>query len=359
MSASSALINLRSDTQSLPTAAMRKAMAEAELGDDTYGEDPTVRRLEERVAALAGAEASMLVLSGTMANLVALMTHCDHGDEVFLDADVHVLRSEAGGISSIAGVIPTIVPSVRGHMSPDELRARIHPRDLLRPRPRLAWLENTHNRAGGTVLAAEAQAEIVGVARSHGLAVHLDGARVPNAAARLGLSWRAVIAGVDSVYLDFTKGLACPLGAILAGSQEFIAAARYRRRVIGGGMRQAGVIAACALTALDTMVERIIDDHHTAAMLAAELANSDYFGVDPGDVETNMVVVDVRNLGGANVAAAVLKEAGVLVSTRPPNHLRLVTHLQITPELALEAARRMERAATQNARSHRAFDSAR
>jgi threonine aldolase len=345
MSDARGVINLRSDTQSLPTSAMRQAMAEAELGDDTYGEDPTVRRLEERVADLVGVEAAMLVLSGTMANLVAVMTHCAHGDEVFLEAGVHVLRSEAGGLSSIAGVVPTIVPSVRGHLTAGELEARIQPRDLLRPRPRLVWLENTHNRAGGTVLGPDAQAEIVDVARRHGLAVHLDGARVPNAAVRLGLPWRDVVAGVDSVYLDFTKGLACPLGAVLAGSEDFIAEARYRRRVLGGGMRQAGVIAACALTALDTVVDRIADDHETASLIASELAASRYYGVDAAAVETNMVVVDVRRLGGANTAAALLKDAGVLVSTRPPHHLRLVTHLQITRASAREAVRRMEQVA--------------
>ncbi|WP_211241153.1 threonine aldolase family protein [Pseudonocardia spinosispora] len=337
---------MRSDTQTLPTDAMRRAMADAELGDETYHEDPTVRHLEDRIAALTGTESAMLVLSGTMANLVALMTHCRPGDEVFLDANVHVLRAEAGGLSRVAGVTPTIVPSARGHLVARDLDAAVRPRDVIRPRPRLVWLENTHNLAGGSVLDPRTQAGIAAVARTHGLSVHLDGARLPNAAAALGTSWSDLTSGVDSVYLDFTKGLACPLGSVLAGPKDFIDEARYHRRVLGGGMRQAGVIAACALVALDTLVERLVLDHETAQLLASELAMSDNYRVI-NDVETNIVVVDVSKLGSPRFVAERLREVGVIASLRPPHAIRLVTHLQITPALAVETARRMERLATE------------
>jgi threonine aldolase len=342
----SAPINLRSDTQTLPTAAMRVAMSRAALGDDTYGEDPTVRALEERIAELAGLEAAMLTISGTMANLVALMTHCRPGDEVFLDSGVHVLRAEAGGLSRIAGVVPTVVASERGHLIPDRLEAAIQPADIIRPRPRLVWLENTHNLAGGTVMAVDRQAALTAVARRTGLRTHLDGARVPNAAVALGRTWARTVGDVDSVYLDFSKGLGCPLGAVLAGSRDFIAEARFHRRTLGGGMRQAGVIAACALVALDTMVDRIEGDHTAAVLLAAELNRSELLRV-PDQPQTNMVLVDVSRLGPARQVAEALRGVGVLVSVRPPFALRLVTHFDVTTDQLREAAKRMRRAAEQ------------
>jgi threonine aldolase len=216
------LINLRSDTQSLPTDAMRAAIASAELGDETYGEDPTVRRLEELICDLTGMEAAMLVISGTMANLVAVMTHCSPGDEVFLDPGAHVLRSEAAGLTRVGGVVPTTVASRKGHVLPEALDAAVLPSDIHRPRPRLLWIENTHNRAGGTVLPVEQQDELVAVARKHELAVHVDGARLWNAATTTGAPVRKLLSGVDSVYLDLSKGLGCPLGALLAGTSDFI-----------------------------------------------------------------------------------------------------------------------------------------
>jgi threonine aldolase len=335
------LINLRSDTQSLPTAVMRAAMAAAELGDETYGEDPTVRRLEARIRELTGMPAALLLVSGTMANLVALLTHCVPGDEVFLDAGAHVLRNEAAGLTRVAGVVPTAVASTAGHVLPAALDAAVTEPELQRPTPRLVWVENTHNRAGGTVLAAVRQDEIVAVARKHGLAVHVDGARLWNAAVATGEPLPRLLAGVDSVYLDFTKGLGCPLGAVLAGDVEFVQRARRHRRVLGGGMRQAGVIAAAALVALDTGVERLADDHERARWIAAELADCVGIRLDPPEVETNIVFLDVSRLGGAVRVQESLRRAGVLVSARPPAHLRLLTHLQITPAVAAEAVRRI------------------
>jgi threonine aldolase len=337
----SSIVNLRSDTQTMPTAAMLKAVSEAELGDDTHREDPTVRALEERVAAMTGFEAALLVLSGTMANLVALMTHCRPGDEVFLDRDAHVLVAEAGGLARIAGAVPTVVAGERGHPLPGDLAAKIRPPDVIRPRPRLVWLENTHNLAGGTVLTPDKQTGITQVARRHGLMVHLDGARVPNAAAALGLPWTALTEGVDSAYLDFTKGLSCPMGAVVVGSRDFVEQARHHRRVLGGGMRQAGFMAACALNALDDMVDRISEDHETAKLLARLLAASDHYRV-VAPPETNLVVVDVSGLGPPSTVADRLSAAGVLVSLRPPHNLRLVTHAGITSGHVRTAVNRME-----------------
>jgi threonine aldolase len=338
------IINLRSDTQTLPTPAMRTAMANAELGDDTYREDPTVRRLEDRVAGLAGVEAALLTVSGTMANLVAVMTHCRPGDELFLDASTHVLRAEAGGLSRVAGVLPSIVGGDRGHMLADLLAASVQPVDVIRARPRLVWLENTHNFAGGTVMPATAQSAVTAVARRHGLATHLDGARLPNAAAHLNQSWAATVGDVDSVYLDFSKGLGCPLGAVVAGSREFVDEARFHRQVLGGGMRQAGVIAACALVALDTMVDRLAEDHSAAGLLAAELSRSELVRV-PRPPETNMVMVDVSRLSPAEHFADRLRDAGVLVTIRPPFTLRLVTHHDVGPRQVRQAADRLLRVA--------------
>jgi threonine aldolase len=335
------VINLRSDTQSLPTAAMRAAMADAELGDETFGEDPTVRRLEERIREMTGMEAALLLVSGTMANLVALMTHCVPGDEVFLDADAHVLRNEAAGLTRVAGVVPTTVESAAGHVLPSALDASVTEPDIHRPTPRLVWIENTHNRAGGTVLPAVRQDDVIAVARKHGLSVHVDGARLWNAVVASGETLPRLLAGVDSVYLDLTKGLGCPLGAVLAGTGAFIERARRHRRVLGGGMRQAGVIAACGLVALESGIERLGEDHETARWIAAELTRCDGLRLDPPGVETNIIFLDVSRLGGSARVQERLRQAGVLVSTRPPAYLRLLTHLQITPAVAAEAVRRV------------------
>jgi threonine aldolase len=323
---------------------MRRAMAEAELGDETYGEDPTVERLERAAADRLGTEAALLVISGTMANLVAVMTHCRPGDELFVDRDAHVVYYESGGLASVAGVMPTLVESDRGHILPDALARAIRRPNVHYPRPRLVWLENTHNRGHGSVMSLDHQNALEAIARNHGLAVHLDGARIFNAAAAQSVPARDLAVGVDSLIVDLTKGLSCPLGALLLGSRDFIDEARYRKRVLGGGMRQAGLIAACGLVALETLVDRIVEDHELARTLARQLAEVAGFTIDPATVETNMLYVDVSSLGPSTVVAEQLRRDGVLVSDRPPHHVRFVTHLQITPELADEAVRRCARA---------------
>jgi threonine aldolase len=340
-----AVINLRSDTQTLPTPEMRRAMAEAVVGDETYGEDPTVRRLEELACELLGTEAAMLTVSGTMANLVALMTHCRPCDEVFLDAEAHVLRNEAGGLARVAGVVPTVVPSHRGHLVPAALASAIREPQITQPSPRLVWLENTHNRGGGSVLPAEQQAAILKVVRARGLAVHLDGARVWNAAMSLGRRVDELVRGIDTVSVDLTKGLACPMGALLAGPAVLVEQARWHRRTVGGGMRQAGVIAACGIVALERHVDRLADDHAVARMMAEELATVDGYDIQPSEVETNMLFVGVARLGGAAAVTTALGEEGVLVSARPPHEIRMVTHLQVGETAAKETLERMRRVA--------------
>ena len=336
-----AVINLRSDTQTLPTERMRRAMAEAPLGDDTYGEDPTVRRFEEMAAERLGTESAMLVLSGTMANLIALLVHCRPADELFVDAGAHVVYYESGGLTAVAGVTPTYVASERGHLLPEALRAAIRRPNVHYPRPRLVWLENTHNRGAGSVMRLDQQHAVEDVARERGLSVHLDGARVFDAAAAQGLDARDLIAGVDSAMVDLTKGLSCPLGALLVGSAAFIDEARFRRRLVGGGMRQAGVIAACGIVAFEDLLDRSLEDHRSARRLAAGLAAIDGFGVDPDSVETNMVYVDVGALGPSTEVVADLRKAGVIVSDRPPRQIRLVTHLQVTDDLVDAALERI------------------
>lgn len=338
------MINFRSDTQTLPTPRMYEAMRSADIGDDTYFEDPTVIRLEEIVAELAGTEAALLLLSGTMANLVALMTLCRPGDEVFVSRHAHLVNSEAGGYAAVAGVAPHLIESDRGQPTGAEIAAGVLPLDVHRPRPRLLWLENTNNRAGGTVMGVEHHRQVVAAAKAASLSVHLDGARLFNAAAAEGVTIDQLTAGVDSVYLDLTKGLACPMGALLAGSSEFIDEARRTRRRIGGGMRQAGLFAACGLVALEELVERLVEDHDLARWLAERIAGIDGYAVDLVTVETNIVNVDVAALGGAAEVAADLAAEGLLVTARPPAGLRLVTHLQVDRqqgELALAAMARV------------------
>lgn len=305
-------------------------MGKADLGDDTYREDPTVVQLEERVADLLARDSALLLLSGTMANLVALIVHCRPGDEFFVDADAHVVRSEAGGYAAVAGAVATTVEANRGHLTPSGLLTRLHGRDVLRPNPRLLWLENTHNRAGGTILDQNLKEILLSIARDAGLATHLDGARVFNAATALGLPVADLCHGFDSVYLDLTKGLSCPFGALLVGDGDFIEEARQRRRSIGGGMRQAGLIAACGLVALDTMVDRLRMDHELAQTIAEGIAEIEGYAVDPASVETNIVFVDVSRLGESTEVSKRLAERGMLVSDYPPGHIRLVTHRHIS-----------------------------
>lgn len=339
-------INLRSDTQTLPTAAMLEAIARAPLGDDTYGEDPTVVCFEAMAAAAMGKPAAMLAISGQMANMIAVMVHAQAGDEVILDVESHLFHYEVGSLASIAHVMPMPVASRAGMLDPDEVAAAIREPDIHFPRPRLLCLENTHNRSGGRVIPLSLHRRLCEVARARGLAVHLDGARIFNAAIAAGVSVHEYTRDVDSIMFALTKGLSCPLGSVLAGEVAFIEQARVVRRRLGGGMRQAGIIAAAGIVALETMVDRLAEDHAHARMLAEGISAIPGLAADRASVETNMVNVDHAQTGLTSQAIVErLAAHGVIVSSRPPRHIRLVTNRHHDRATIDEALARITRAA--------------
>jgi len=335
-------INLRSDTQTLPTAAMLEAIASAELGDDTYDEDPTVHRLEAMAAERMGTEAAMLVPSGHMGNLIALMVHAGPGDEVIVDRDSHIYCYEGGSLASVAGLMPCVLPSVDGSLDPDDVAAAVRGRDIHYARPRLLCLENTHNRSGGRVLPRSRQRALCAVARDKGLAIHLDGARIFNAAIAAATPPRELVSDVDSVVFCLSKGLSCPIGSLLCGSADFIERADHVRRRLGGGLRQAGVIAAPGIVALETMVDRLADDHVRARQLAEGLAKLPGLSIDVPAVETNMVNADHRPCGKTTTEVlAALATHGVIASGRPPHRIRFVTNRHHDDATIQEALRRI------------------
>ncbi len=325
-----ARIDLRSDTVTRPTQAMRLAMFEAEVGDDVYGEDPTVNQLQERVARLLGKERGLFFPSGTMCNQVAIATHARPGQEIICDRECHVFNYERGAASQLNGVQLNPIPGQRGLLTAEQVEAAIRPVDLHEPETGLVMLENTHNRGGGTVYPLSRMERIAAVAHRHGLPIHLDGARMLNAAVAMGVLPEAVAAPFDSVYFCLSKGLGCPAGSVLAGREDFIAQATRFRKAFGGGMRQVGFLAAAGLYALDHHIERLAQDHDRAQVLARYLCELPAFYVDRKAVETNIVMVDIQadHLVAA-AAAAELAAHGVIVSVFGPRRLRLVTHLDI------------------------------
>jgi len=338
------VINIRSDTQTLPTEAMLQAMVAAPLGDDTYDEDPTVLKFEALAAERLGKEAALLVISGNMGNLSALMAHARPGDEVLLDPESHIFYYESGGLANIAGLMPMPVPSRNGLIDPDDLRAAIRSRNIHHPTPRLLCLENTHNRSGGRVVPLDLHRRLCAVAREQELAVHLDGARIFNAAIAAGVPVTEYTRDVDSVMFCLSKGLSCPLGSVLVGTHEFIERATWVRKRLGGGMRQAGIIAAAGIVALEQMVDRLADDHAHARLLARELSEVPGLKIDLDSVETNMVNVDHADTGlSTGELVARLKSVGVLVGSRPPRQIRFVANRHHTPETMREIVRRVRR----------------
>jgi len=327
-------IDLRSDTVTHPTPAMRRAMAEAEVGDDQYGEDPTVRELEERSAAMLGKEAACYVSSGTMGNLIAILTYCGRGDEVLLGDESHVLWFESGGAAALGGLPFNKLRTDRlGRFDPQEVSDLIRIRRPGYPRTGVVCMENTHNRMGGTVLHPDHLAEIAEIAHARGVPVHLDGARIFNAAAALGMPASEVVRPVDSVQFCFSKALAAPVGSIVVGSRDFIAGVRGNRKIVGGAMRQAGVIAAAALVGLNEMVDRLPEDHQRARRLAEGLAQIDGIAVDLETVQSNIVIYrpDRARISSEEFIAG-MAEGGVRVSNYGLRGLRCVTHYQITDE---------------------------
>ncbi len=328
-------IDLRSDTVTLPTPAMREAMAHAELGDDVYGEDPTINRLESLAAKKTGKEAALLVPSGTMGNLLALLAHCGRGDEAIIGNESHIYHYEAGGASVLGGVALSTVPTLpTGELPLAALSAAIRdPEDDHEALTRLICLENTHNRCGGVVLPLPYMADVAQFARERGLLVHLDGARVFNAAVALGTDVQSITAHVDSLMFCLSKGLSAPVGSMLAGDAAFIRRARRLRKMVGGGMRQAGVIAAAGIIALEQMVERLAEDHANARMLAEGLAQIPGIAIDRALVQTDIVIfrLDGDRWTPAQFVRA-LAERGVLIGEIGHGRLRAVTHYGITAD---------------------------
>ncbi|MDZ7337074.1 MAG: low-specificity L-threonine aldolase [candidate division KSB1 bacterium] len=323
-------VDLRSDTVTKPTPGMREAMANAEVGDDVFGEDPTVNRLQEEVAELLGKEAALFVPSGTMSNQIAMKCHTLPGDEVILERDSHSFHYEGGGPAMLSGVQLHPLPGVRGVITAEQVAAAVRPADHHYPRTRLVCIENTHNRAGGTIFPLQTIREIRQVADRFGLRMHLDGARLWNAAVATGISEREYAAHFDSVSVCLSKGLGAPVGSLLAGSREFIDLAHRYRKIFGGGMRQVGILAAAGLYALAHHRQRVAEDHRRARRLAEALAEIPGLGVDLASVQTNMVFVDVGQTGmEAPQVVAAVRAQGVLCLALGPSVIRLVTHLDV------------------------------
>lgn len=340
---SNKVIDLRSDTVTLPTPAMRKAMYEAELGDDVFGEDPTVNRLEALAAEMLGKEAGLFVVSGTMGNLVSIITHCHRGDEVIVGEQAHCFFYEVGGAAVVGGLAWHCLPNGRGLPDPVAVEHAIRPDNIHAPRTGLICLENTHNRCGGVALSSAQMRPIVEIARQHQIPLHLDGARIFNAAIATRESARDLAAPFDSVQFCLSKGLACPVGSLVVGSQEFIQRARKLRKMVGGGMRQAGVLAAAGIVALTTMIDRLAEDHANARLLAEGMARIPGLAVDLSLVQTNIVAFDVLSMPPTELVAQLATE-GVKVIPFGGRRCRAVAHYGIDREdilAALEAMRRV------------------
>lgn len=335
----SPIIDLRSDTVTQPTAAMRQAMVQAPVGDDVWGEDPTVARLEERAADLLGTPAALFVPSGTMANQIALLSHCDRADEVFVGEGNHNLFYESGAGQAWAGVSFTVVGR-NGLFTAEQLVETIRPRDQHFPRPRLVAIENTHNRSGGRVFPQRDVEAIAEAAHARALSLHLDGARIWNASVATGCPPATLCEPVDSVSACFSKGLGAPVGSVLAGDKDFIARGHRYRKMLGGGMRQAGILAGACLHALDHHIERLADDHENARTLAQALSVVDGLRCVSTQVETNIVVFEVTSQTAPDfvlLAAA----RGVKLAALDRRRVRAVTHLDVSAADVREAARRL------------------
>ncbi|WP_226681529.1 low-specificity L-threonine aldolase [Sutcliffiella horikoshii] len=324
------MIDVRSDTVTKPTEEMRKASYEAEVGDDVYGEDPTVTRLEEKAAEILGKEAALFVTSGTQGNQIAVLTHCSPGNEILLEEESHIFYYESGAVAALAGVQTRTIPGVNGMMNPQDVESAIRGEDQHFPETGLICIENTHNRAGGAVVPVSNMAEIYEVAQRYSIPVHVDGARLFNAAASSGIPIQEFTKHCDTVQICLSKGLGAPVGSIIAGSNEFIKKARKWRKRLGGGLRQVGIIAAPGLIALTQMTERLSEDHENAKFLADGLREISPLRI-VNSVDTNIVVVDVSDLGmKAEQFVQALKENGVLAVTFGPTLVRLTSHFDVS-----------------------------
>jgi threonine aldolase len=334
------MIDLRSDTVTKPTPAMRRAMMEAEVGDDVYGEDPTVNRLETRAAEIAGKEAALFVPTGTMGNTIAVKLLTEHGQEVICDSRAHLLDYEMSMVAWFSGCVIRAIPTADGVLSWDEVRRLIKPVNPYSAPTGLVEIENTHNMHGGTVYPMKTVREIADGAHERGLKVHMDGARIFNAAAALGMPVKEIAAPADTLMFCLSKGLGAPAGSILAGPAPLMAKGRLYRKRLGGGMRQVGVLAAACLVALEESPRRLEDDHRNARFLAENLARMAGVKIDPASVATNIVVFDVSAVGIAPAEiSARLKQRGVLLNAINDRQLRAVTHYDVSRE---DCARALE-----------------
>jgi len=324
------IIDLRSDTVTQPSAAMRKAMAEAEVGDDVYIEDPTVNRLQARAAEIFGREAGLFVPSGSMGNLACIMAQTERGQEVICEAAGHIYNYEMASMSALGGVLPRVIAASDGILTWQQIAPAIREKSYTRPQTALVALENTHNMAGGTVYPTRSASAICDNAHAAGLRVHLDGARVFNAAVHLGEPVATMTGKFDSVQFCFSKGLGAPVGSMIVGAKHFIEHCRVIRKLLGGGMRQVGVIAAAALVALEEGPKRLYIDHENAQWLAQGLANIPRIGIQPEKVQTNIVLFDVGETGlSVGDFLARLKQRGVLGGPVDARRVRMVTHLDV------------------------------
>ncbi|MFZ7130929.1 MAG: low-specificity L-threonine aldolase [Eubacteriales bacterium] len=327
------MIDYRSDTITQPTHEMRKAMAEAPVGDDVYGEDPTVRQLEEKAAELMGKECALFVVSGTMGNQLAVKTHTHPGDEIILEKNSHIFYYEVGAIGALSGVQSQQIKGNHGRMNPQDIREAIREDNIHFPKTSLICLENTHNKSGGTVIPLEDMKHIYEIGQSAEIPIHLDGARIFNACTYLKTNVKNIAQYADSIMFALSKGLCAPIGSILVGNKSFIQKARKYRKMFGGGMRQAGIIAAAGIVALDQMVSRLDEDHYHARILAEGLNEFQQLSVDMKTVQTNIIMCDMieTSLTSAQMTT-ILKQEGVLCTSITEKRIRLVTHYHIRKE---------------------------
>lgn len=333
------IVDLRSDTFTLPTPEMMKAIQEAELGDDVFQEDPTVNKLEKLAAEKIGKEKALFVTSGTQGNVVSLLTHTERGDEVIMEAQSHTYLYEVGAMAALGGLMAHPLPGDKGVLNPEDVEKAIRGDNIHYPRTRLLCVENTHNNAGGTVVTVEQIKALSDVVKPKDIRMHLDGARVFNAATALNTDVKKITKEFDSVMFCLSKGLSAPVGSMVCGSSEYIDRARKVRKMLGGGMRQAGVLAACGVVALEKMIDRLKEDHKNARKLAEGLSHLKGISIELERVQTNIIIFDVSQLGGSEKFIKELDKRGVKCLSRDENVVRMVTHRMITEddiEYALE-----------------------
>lgn len=324
-------VELRSDTFTRPTEAMRRAMYEAEVGDDVWDEDPTVQRLEEQAAHLLGKEAGLFLSSGTQGNLVGVLSHTQQGQEVLVGDQSHIFHFEVAGLAVIGGLQLRTLKNNQGRVAPLEVAQAVRGDDIHEPKTGCLALENTHNRCGGAVLTKEDMAECADAAHASGIPVHLDGARIFNAVVALRTTAADLVAPVDSLMFDLAKGLGAPVGSVLCGAKEYIIRAKRWRKLLGGGMRQVGVLAAPAIVALNENIERLAEDHENARVLAEGLANISGLTIEPQNVDSNIVVFDVAGVGGnLHEFISGLNDFGVRVASVGPTTIRAVTSYEVS-----------------------------